>query len=114
MVVSNVQENDLLYMERLNYEVRFDLELNNEDKYINNVYAKIANLIGVENAKILFNEYRGQQVTFPVEFYKKEYIYNAIVAEYDGKNVKYLAKKYNYSEHTIRRIINKNLSEQQP
>lgn len=87
------------------------MKLKNEDNYINNVYAKIANLIGVENAKILFNEYRGQQITFPVEFYKKEYIYSAIVAEYNGKNTKELAKKYNYSEHTIRRILNKNLSE---
>ncbi len=110
-VVSNVWENDLLYKERLNYGVRFGLKLKNDDKYINNVYAKITSLIGIENAKILFNEYRGQQVTFPVEFYKKEYIYSEIIAEYDGKNIKELAKKYNYSEHTIRRIINKNLSE---
>lgn len=91
--------------------MRFGLELKNENKYINNVYAKIANLVGVENAKLLFNEYRGQQVTFPVEFYKKEYIYSEIIAEYNGKNIKELAKKYNYSEHTIRRILNKNLNE---
>lgn len=91
--------------------VRLGLELKNEDKYINSVYAKIVSLVGIENAKILFNEYRGQQLTFPVEFYNKEYTYSAIVAEYDGKNVKYLAKKYNYSEHTIRRILNKKLNE---
>ena len=91
--------------------MRFGLKLKNEDKYINNVYAKITSLVGIENAKILFNEYRGQQLTFPVEFYKKEYIYSEIVAEYDGKNIKHLAKKYNYSEHTIRRILNKNINE---
>ena len=87
------------------------MKLKNENEYINNTYAKITSLIGLENAKILFNEYHGQQITFPVEFYKKEYIYSEIVAEYNVKNIKELAKKYNYSEHTIRRIINKNLNE---
>lgn len=91
--------------------MRYSLKLKNENEYINNTYAKITSLIGLENAKILFNEYHGQQITFPVEFYKKEYIYSEIVAEYNGKNIKELAKKYNYSEHTIRRIINKILNE---
>lgn len=81
------------------------MKLKNEDKYINNVYAKMTNLIGIENAKILFNEYRGQQITFPVEFYSKEYIYKQIVEEYDGNNLKQLATKYGYSEWTIRRIV---------
>lgn len=78
--------------------MRYSLKLKNEDKYINNVYAKMTNLIGIENAKILFNEYRGQQITFPVEFYSKEYIYKQIVEEYDGNNLKQLATKYGYSE----------------
>ncbi len=81
------------------------MKLKNNVEYINSVYAKISELVGIENAKILFEEYRGQQITFPVEFYKKEYIYSQIVSEYDGKNIKQLAKKYNYSEHTIRRIV---------
>lgn len=85
--------------------MRFGLKLKNNVEYINSVYAKISELVGIENAKILFEEYRGQQITFPVEFYKKEYIYSQIVSEYDGKNIKQLAKKYNYSEHTIRRIV---------
>lgn len=111
MVVCNVHKNELLYKERLNYGVRFGLKLKEKNEYINSIYAKIAGLVGIENAKLLFNEFRGQQVTFPVEFYKKEYIYSEIVSEYNGKNIKQLAKKYNYSEHTIRRILNKNLSE---
>ncbi len=85
--------------------MRFGLKLKNNVEYINSVYAKISELVGIENAKILFEEYHGQQITFPVEFYKKEYIYSQIVSEYDGKNIKQLAKKYNYSEHTIRRIV---------
>jgi len=88
--------------------MRFNLKFKEDVEYINNVYAKMSAVIGIENAKKLFTEYRGQQITFPIEFYKKEYVYHQIVDEYDGTNVKQLAQKYGYCEHTIRRIIREN------
>lgn len=100
-----VKINELLYKERLNYGVRFGLQLEIEKEYINGIYKKFADLIGVDNAKLIFKEYRGQQITFPVEFYSKEYIYTQIIEEYDGTNLKKLATKYGYSERTIRRIV---------
>lgn len=102
-----VKINGLLYTERMNYGVRFGLQLETEKEYINGIYKKFADLIGVDNAKLIFKEYRGQQITFPVEFYSKEYIYKQIVEEYDGNNLKQLATKYAYSERTVRRIIKK-------
>lgn len=72
---------------------------------LNGIYGEIAEIIGEENAKLLYEEYRGQQVNFPVELYSKEYIYGLIRNEYNGKNIKQLATKYEYSERTIRRII---------
>ncbi|MBQ8267263.1 MAG: Mor transcription activator family protein [Clostridia bacterium] len=76
-----------------------------EKEYINGTYKKIADLIGIDNAKLVFKEYRGQQITFPVEIYSKQYIYAQIIEEYDGTNVKQLATKYGYSERTIRRVL---------
>ncbi len=81
------------------------MKLMAEEEYLNGVYKKIADLTGVDNAKLIFKEYRGQQITFPVEFYSKEYIYRQIIAEYDGSNLKQLATKYGYSERTVRRIL---------
>ena len=85
--------------------MRFDLQRKVEKEYINGTYKKIADLIGIDNAKLVFKEYRGQQITFPVEFYSKQYIYAQIIEEYDGTNVKQLATKYGYSERTIRRVL---------
>lgn len=85
--------------------MRFSLKLMAEKEYLNGIYKKIADLIGIDNAKLIFKEYRGQQITFPVEFYSKQYIYAQIIEEYDGTNVKQLATKYGYSERTVRRIL---------
>lgn len=72
---------------------------------LNGIYGEIAEIIGEENAKLLYEEYRGQQISFPVELYSRQFIYDSIISEYDGTNIKQLATKYEYSERTIRRII---------
>lgn len=80
-----------------------------ENEFLNGIYNDLANLIGIEATKIIFDEYRGQQVTFPVEFYSKQFIHNQIVKEYNGFNVKQLATKYGFSERTIRRILKEHI-----
>ena len=87
--------------------MRSDLELKNKGDCLNGLYKEIAALSDVETARKIFEEDRGQQLTFPMEFYSKEYIYSRIVEEYNGSNIKYLATKYEYSERTIRRILNR-------
>lgn len=72
----------------------------------NDVYRDIADEIGIENAIVIYKLFHGTQVSFPNRLFSKEYIHNAIVNEYDGSNVSQLAQKYNYSERSIRRILN--------
>lgn len=71
------------------------------------IYADIANLLGVDATRTLHAAYHGQQISFPVHFYSREFIEKLIVAEYDGSNIKQLATKFNYSEKWIRNIITK-------
>lgn len=85
--------------------MRDRLELNISNKYFNGIYKDLCGLIGEEATQKIYKEYRGQQITFPVEFYSKEYIYSQIIEEYNGSNLKQLATKYGYSERTIRRIL---------
>ena len=85
--------------------VRFSLKLEVENEFLNGIYRDLANLVGEEKARLIYEEYRGQQIIFPVEFYNKQYIYNQIITEYDGTNLMQLATKYCYSERTIRRIL---------
>lgn len=69
------------------------------------VYKEVAETVGVENAHKLFLHFKGLQLMFPLKFYSKEYIAQQIKAEYDGKNVRDLARKYEYSESRVRQIL---------
>lgn len=91
---------------RTNYFEKWDVKsLKGDLDGLCNVYREIADEIGIENAIIIFNLFRGMQVTFPNRLFSREYIYEAILKEYDGNNVAFLAKKYNYSERTVWRIL---------
>ena len=76
-----------------------------EAENLSGAYAEIAALLGVEAAKKLYNLYRGTQVSLPIEFLNREYIFEQIISEYDGTNIRELATKYGYTEKWIRKII---------
>lgn len=80
-------------------------KLKNDLAGLNDVYRDIADEIGLENTIIIFNLFHGTQVSFPNRLFSKEYIHNAIVTEYNGNNLPDLARKYNYSERSIWRIL---------
>lgn len=79
--------------------------LANDLSGLNDVYRDIADEIGIENTIAIYKLFHGTQVTFPGRLFSKEYIHDAIINEYNGKNVSLLAQKYNYSERTIWRIL---------
>ena len=71
-------------------------------------FENIANRLGIEKAKYLFEEFGGTSVYFPTEkMIYKEARDRSIIADYNGFNHKELAVKYNMSESYIRAIINK-------
>jgi Mor family transcriptional regulator len=80
-------------------------------EYLNGAYNDIANLLGIDAAIKLHAAYRGQQITFPVQLFTKEFIVAQIVNEYDGYNVKQLATKFGYSEKWIRKILKDHIDE---
>ena len=69
------------------------------------LYKEIAELIGEENTIILYNHFKGQQVSFPLHLYSGEYIKKCIYEEYNGSNVRELALKYGFTERWIRKIL---------
>ena len=81
--------------------------MRNENDGLNTVYKEIADELGIEAAKTIHNMFRGQQITFPLRFMSPEKLRERIAEEYDGSNIRELARKYDYSEKTIRRIIHK-------
>lgn len=69
------------------------------------IYKEVAKIVGVDDAYKIYNQFKGLQMVFPLKFYSREYIAQQICAEYNGKNVRELARKYNYSESRIRQIL---------
>ncbi|MGN0115175.1 MAG: Mor transcription activator family protein [Monoglobaceae bacterium] len=74
-------------------------------EHLNGVYNELAELLGMDAVLKIHAAYRGQQVSFPVNLFSKEFIIMQIVNEYDGYNVKELATKFGYSEKWIRKIL---------
>ena len=54
--------------------MRSVLKIKVENQFLNGIYKDLATLVGEENARKIYKECRGQQITFPVEFYSKQYI----------------------------------------
>lgn len=70
------------------------------------VYNDLCNIVGLNSMLLIYSSYKGQQISFPQKLFSKEYIAAQILSEYDGSNIKSLAKKYGFSERWIRKIIN--------
>lgn len=71
------------------------------------IYEEIAQQVGVDITYKLFQYFRGQQLSFPLKFFSREYIQKTIISEYDGSNVRDLARKYGYTEARVRQLIRK-------
>ena len=74
-------------------------------EYLNGAYNDIANLLGIDAALKLHAAYRGQQITFPVQLFTRDFIVAQIINEYNGYNIKQLATRFGYSEKWIRKIL---------
>ncbi len=77
---------------------------------LNGIYSEIAAILGPEAVLKLHENFRGQQVFFPVELFSKEYVWQRIVEEYDGANAKQIAIKYGYTERWVKKILREHLN----
>lgn len=82
-----------------------------ESELFNEIYREICGTIGLDGAIAIYQMYKGQQITFPIHLFNTKRIQHNIIKEYDGSNIKDLAKRYGYSEKTVRRMIKDSLEE---
>ena len=71
------------------------------------VYKELAEIIGVDATIAVYNELKGQQVTFPTRLFEKNYVIEEVNLRYDGTNLKELAREFEYTERWIRTFIDK-------
>lgn len=74
---------------------------------LHGVYKEMVQLVGIESMKILYEHYKGQQITFPVRLYSKQYVERVLITQYDGTNAKELSRELGYSERWIKALIRK-------
>ena len=79
----------------------------NDIDALSEVYREIAELVGYDNAIVIYTHFKGQQITFPVKLFNSEYIIEVLKKQYDGTNAKKLARTYGYSERWIKELIKK-------
>ena len=84
----------------------------NESELLNDVYRDISEKLGLDAAIEVYRLFKGEQITFPVHLFNAKRIQKEIIKEFDGTNTNILAKKYGYSEKTIRRIIKDSVEEE--
>lgn len=85
--------------------------MENERELYNSVYREISEIVGLEATLKLYLRFKGQQINFPVRLYNPHLIQKNVIKEFDGSNIPELARKYDYSEKTIRRMIRDSLEE---
>jgi Mor family transcriptional regulator len=69
------------------------------------IYEEIARVIGEEKTVKLYEMLRGQQITFPQRLYNTSYVTNYVKENYNGKNIRELARKFDYSERRVREFL---------
>ena len=69
------------------------------------IYEEIARIIGEEQTVKLYENFRGQQITFPQRLYNTEYVSRYVKENYDGKNIREMARKFDYSERRVREFL---------
>ena len=79
--------------------------LEKESELYNTVYREMSEIVGLDATLKIYLRFKGQQITFPVRLYNPQLIQQNVIKEFDGTNIRELAKKYDYSEKTIRRMI---------
>ena len=71
------------------------------------VYREMVEILGEEATLKIYENFRGQQVTFPMRLYSKSYVEEYIIKNYNGKNIKEISRKLGYTCNWVQQVINK-------
>lgn len=52
------------------------------------IYKDMVEVLGHDITLKVYEQYRGQQVTFPMRMYSQEYVVEYLIKNYNGKNLK--------------------------
>ncbi|EGT0000599.1 Mor transcription activator family protein [Clostridium perfringens] len=71
------------------------------------IYKDMVEILGEEITLKIYENYKGQQVTFPMRLYSKSYIIEYLIKNYNGKNLKELSRQLGYTSNWLQQVIKK-------
>lgn len=72
------------------------------------IYKDMVEVLGHDITLKVYEQYKGQQVTFPMRIYSQEYVVEYLIKNYNGKNLKQMSRELGYTCNWLQKIINKN------
>lgn len=81
--------------------------MNKKSENYGGIYKDMVEVLGEEITLKIYENYRGQQVTFPMRLYSKSYILEYLTKNYNGRNLKELSRKLGYTCNWLQQVINK-------
>ena len=72
------------------------------------IYKDMVEVLGHDITQKVYENYKGQQITFPMRLYSDKYIIDYLNKNYDGKNLKQISRKLGYTCNWLQKVINKN------
>ncbi|HBF4581477.1 Mor transcription activator family protein [Paeniclostridium sordellii] len=67
----------------------------------------MAEILGEEIVKIIYKNYKGQQINFPMKLHSNEYVEKYIIENYSKKGIREMSRELGYSDKWIQRLIKK-------
>lgn len=68
------------------------------------IYAELAELIGVDSTMEIYEHFKGQQITFPIRLYTRDFVITKATIN-KTTPIKRLASEYGYTERRLRQLL---------
>lgn len=81
--------------------------MNRKSDNYSGIYKDMVEILGEEITLKIYENYKGQQVTFPMRLYSKSYIIEYLIKNYNGKNLKELSRQLGYTSNWLQQVIKK-------
>ncbi|MGN1086162.1 MAG: Mor transcription activator family protein [Porcipelethomonas sp.] len=78
-----------------------------EIENLRDIYKEIATETDIETAIAIHKLFGGQQISFPKKLYSSNYVNSYIRKNYNGRNIRELARQFGLSERRVRQILRK-------
>lgn len=72
------------------------------------IYSEMVEILGEDIVRLIYQNYKGQQVTFPMKLYSNEYVERYIDKNINSKTIREMCRELGYTEGWIKHLINKN------